>query len=243
VAAPPASQRDLLLYLRDFRWRDVDIPQQAPAVAEEHGTLTSPGEVAAPVVAADGQSPEAAVDLGTMAQALKGCRRCRLAAGRTQVVFGVGNPNARVMLIGEGPGAEEDRRGEPFVGRAGKLLNAMLRAMSLAREDVYIANVVKCRPPANRDPEADEAAACAPFLRRQIELINPSVIVPLGRIAAQLLLRTNAPMGSMHGRFTVWQGRDVLPLYHPAYLLRNPAAKAQVWAAMKLLAARLRGGA
>ena len=144
------------------------------------------------------------------------------------------------MFVGEGPGADEDRIGEPFVGRAGQLLNAMLPSIGLKREDVYIANVVKCRPPGNRDPEPDEAAACMPFLKRQIELIDPAVIVCLGRVAARHLLGTTAPISSYRGRWTTWAGRDVLPTFHPAYLLRNPAAKRDSWADFKKLREKLR---
>ena len=186
-----------------------------------------------------GDDPLAATGLGAMARALAGCKRCRLCQGRTQVVFGVGNPGARVVFMGEGPGADEDRLGEPFVGRAGQLLNAMLPSIGLKRADVYIANVVKCRPPGNRDPEPDEAAACMPFLKRQIELIDPVVIVCLGRIAARYLLGTTAPISSYRGRWTKWMGRDVLPTYHPAYLLRNPAAKRESWSDLKKLKAKL----
>jgi DNA polymerase len=143
------------------------------------------------------------------------------------------------MFVGEGPGADEDRQGEPFVGKAGQLLNAMLPAIGLKREDVYIGNVVKCRPPGNRDPEDDEVAACIPFLHRQIELVGPDVIVTLGRIAARHLLGTTAPISSYRGRWTSFAGRDVLPTFHPAYLLRNPAAKAQAWADLKQLRQRL----
>ncbi|MBZ5589926.1 MAG: uracil-DNA glycosylase [Acidobacteriia bacterium] len=175
-----------------------------------------------------------------MGRALAACKRCRLCQGRTQVVFGVGNPAARVVFMGEGPGADEDRLGEPFVGKAGKLLNAMLPSIGLKRADVYIANVVKCRPPGNRDPEPDEAAACMPFLKRQIELIDPLVIVCLGRIAARYLLGTTAPISSYRGRWTKWMGRDVLPTYHPAYLLRNPAAKRESWSDFKKLRERLK---
>jgi DNA polymerase len=155
------------------------------------------------------------------------------------VVFGVGASKAQVIFIGEAPGAEEDRLGEPFVGRAGQLLNEMLRAIHLRRSDVYIANILKCRPPGNRDPQDDETAACLPFLRRQIELIAPRVIVTLGRVAARHLLGTTAPISSYRGRWTTWQGTPVLPTFHPAYLLRSPAAKAQAWADLKQLAHRL----
>jgi DNA polymerase len=223
------SRRDLLLYLRDFGWHDVEVaPHPAPTVEE--------GADAAPEPADD---PLTATTLGAMAGALAGCRRCPLAARRTQVVFGVGNPSARVVFVGEGPGADEDRQGEPFVGRAGQLLNAMLRAVELRREEVYIANIVKCRPPGNRDPEPAEAATCMPFLRRQIELIKPEVIVLLGKTAARYLLGTQAPISSFRGRWTTWQGVDVLPTFHPAYLLRSPTAKAQAWSDLKALRGRL----
>ncbi len=230
------SRRDLLAYLQDFAWREVAIAAvPAPVVA----AAQTPAERAAAPAAAAGEDPLAAADLAAMGRALAGCRRCRLAAGRTQVVFGVGHPKARVVFVGEGPGADEDRVGEPFVGRAGQLLNAMLPAIGLARADVYIANVVKCRPPGNRDPESDEAAACLPFLKRQIELIDPEVIVCLGRVAARHLLGTTAPISSYRGRWTKWAGRDVLPTFHPAYLLRNPAAKREAWADLKRLRDRL----
>jgi DNA polymerase len=217
------SRRDLLAYLRDYGWRDV---------AVESLVGRPPVQAAAAMPAED---PAAAVDLTTMAAALRDCRRCRLCKGRTQVVFGVGNPRARVVFVGEGPGADEDRLGEPFVGRAGALLNSMLRAIGLRREDVYIANVVKCRPPGNRDPEDDEAGACLPFLWRQIDLIDPVVIVTLGKIAAGHMVGTRAPISSYRGRWLKARGRAVLPTFHPAYLLRSPSAKAQVWADLKQL--------
>jgi uracil-DNA glycosylase family 4 len=143
------------------------------------------------------------------------------------------------MFIGEGPGADEDRLGEPFVGRAGQLLTSMIRALGLTRNDVYIANIVKCRPPGNRDPEVGEAAACLPFLRRQIELVDPTVLVLLGRIAARFLLGTTAPISSYRGRWTSFDKRAVLPTFHPAYLLRTPSAKAQAWLDLKAVKKRL----
>ena len=217
------SRRDLGAYLEDFGWRDVDAEAgRLRAVQSTAGT-------------AGGGDPMTAASLDAMAAALRDCRRCRLCQGRTQVVFGVGDPRARVVFVGEGPGADEDRLGEPFVGRAGQLLNSMLRAIELRREDVYIANVVKCRPPGNRDPEDDEAGACLPFLWHQIELIDPRVIVSLGKIAAGHLLGTRAPISSYRGRWQKARGRDVLPTFHPAYLLRNPAAKAQSWSDLKQL--------
>jgi uracil-DNA glycosylase family 4 len=223
------SRRDLLAYLEDYGWRDVEVRRGEAAPAADAGA----GEA--------GLDPLAATDLAAMGAALRDCTRCRLCKGRTQVVFGVGNPRARVVFVGEGPGAEEDRLGEPFVGRAGGLLNSMLRAIELSREDVYIANVVKCRPPGNRDPEDDEAGACLPFLWRQIELIDPTVIVTLGRIAASHLVGTRAPISSYRGRWLKARGRAVLPTFHPAYLLRNPAAKAQAWADLKVLRRAISG--
>jgi len=228
------SRRDLLAYLRDYGWRDVaaEPPARRPAAAPAASSMSAGATTGAPAAGAD---PLAAADLAAMGAALRDCRRCRLCQGRTQVVFGVGAPRARVMFVGEGPGADEDRLGEPFVGRAGGLLNSMLRAIDLAREDVYIANVVKCRPPGNRDPEPDEAAACLPFLWRQIEMIDPVVIVTLGRIAASHLIGTTAPISSYRGRWMKARGRAVLPTFHPAYLLRSPSAKAQAWSDLKLV--------
>jgi len=158
------------------------------------------------------------------------CRRCKLCSGRTQVVFGVGDPNAQVMFVGEGPGEEEDRRGEPFVGRAGQLLTDIItKGMGVRREDVYIANVVKCRPPGNRNPEPDEIAACSPFLRQQIAAVRPKVIVALGKFAAQTLAGVDTPITRMRGRWHEFEGTKLMPTFHPSYLLRNPSAKREVW--------------
>jgi uracil-DNA glycosylase len=158
------------------------------------------------------------------------CRRCKLAGGRKRVVFGVGSASARVMFIGEGPGAEEDRTGIPFVGRAGKLLTCMLEAIGVKRDDVYIANIVKCRPPGNRDPHPDEVGACRAFLEAQLEAIGPEVVVAIGRPAAQSLLGTTAPLGKLRGSLHRFRDRDLLVTYHPAYLLRNPVKKQESWA-------------
>jgi len=160
---------------------------------------------------------------------VRACTRCRLYATRTQTVFGVGNRSASWLFVGEAPGADEDRQGEPFVGRAGQLLNAMLFALGLKREDVYIANVLKCRPPENRDPQDDEAAACEPFLVRQIELIGPRIIVALGRHAAHSLLKTDQPLGRMRGQKLSYHGTPLIVTYHPAYLLRSPLEKRKAW--------------
>jgi DNA polymerase len=168
------------------------------------------------------------------------CTRCKLhALGRRQVVFGVGNPQARLMFVGEGPGEDEDRQGEPFVGRAGQLLTKIIEAIGLAREQVYIANVIKCRPPGNRNPEPDEVATCEPFLFRQIDAIRPRVIVALGKFAAQSLLRTADPVTRLRGREFLYRGATLIPTFHPAYLLRNPSAKREVWEDMKKVRAIL----
>jgi len=168
------------------------------------------------------------------------CSRCKLhRLGRRQVVFGVGNPNADLMFVGEGPGADEDIQGEPFVGRAGQLLTKIIEAINLRREDVYIANVVKCRPPQNRNPEPDEVEQCEPFLFRQIEAIKPKVIVALGKFAAQSLLRTTDPITRIRGREFKYRDAILIPTYHPAYLLRNPSSKRDVWEDMKRVRALL----
>jgi uracil-DNA glycosylase family 4 len=157
------------------------------------------------------------------------CTRCKLHQARKNIVFGVGNPSAELMFVGEGPGADEDLKGEPFVGRAGKLLTQMIEAMGLKRQDVYIANVVKCRPPENRLPEKDEIATCSPYLLRQIGVIQPKVVVCLGACSAQTLLQTTQGISKFRGEFFDFHGSKLMATYHPAYLLRNPPAKADVW--------------
>jgi DNA polymerase len=162
------------------------------------------------------------------------CSRCKLhALGRRQIVFGVGNPNAALMFVGEAPGADEDVQGEPFVGRAGQLLTRIIEAIGLKREDVYIANVIKCRPPQNRNPEPDEVDTCEPFLFQQIDAIKPKVIVALGSFAARALLRTQDPISRLRGRVSEYRGATLIPTFHPAYLLRNPSSKKEVWEDMK----------
>ncbi|MFA5515706.1 MAG: uracil-DNA glycosylase [Desulfuromonadales bacterium] len=173
---------------------------------------------------------------------LEGCRRCALCQGRRTIVFGVGNPHARLVLVGEAPGREEDERGEPFVGEAGRLLDRILFALGLRREEVYICNVEKCRPPGNRDPLPEEIAACEPFLQRQLAAIRPRLIVSLGRFAAQTLLRDPTPMGRLRGQWREYQGIPLLPTFHPAYLLRNPASKRELWEDMKQVKQRLAEG-
>jgi DNA polymerase len=168
-----------------------------------------------------------------LAATVRDCRLCGLCETRTQTVFGVGNRSARLMVIGEAPGAEEDRQGEPFVGRAGQLLTKIIEAIGMKREDVYIANVIKCRPPGNRNPEPDEVEQCEPFLFRQIDSIKPKVIVALGKFAAQSLLRTSDPITRLRGREFKYRDAILMPTYHPAYLLRTPSAKRDVWEDMK----------
>jgi uracil-DNA glycosylase len=164
------------------------------------------------------------------------CARCKLhGLGRRQIVFGVGNPDADLMFVGEAPGADEDEQGVPFIGRAGQLLTKIIEAINLKREDVYIANVIKCRPPQNRNPEPDEVETCEPFLFRQIEIIKPKVIVALGKFAAQTLLRTLDPISRLRGKVFEYRGARLIPTFHPAYLLRNPASKREVWEDMKLV--------
>jgi DNA polymerase len=176
------------------------------------------------------------------------CTRCKLhKQGRKQIVFGVGNPRAELMFVGEGPGADEDEQGEPFVGRSGQLLNNMIKAMGIRREDVYIANVVKCRPPGNRAPERDESETCSPFLMRQIAAIKPKVVVALGAVSAKNLLAINAPMSELRGRFydftpagarssdPTWQGTKLAVTYHPAFLLRDPRQKGEAWKDLQMV--------
>jgi DNA polymerase len=166
-----------------------------------------------------------------LAAEVRACTLCALHKTRTQTVFGVGRRDAELLVIGEAPGADEDRQGEPFVGRAGQLLNAMLRAIGLPRSDVYIANILKCRPPGNRDPQPNEASLCTPYLSRQVALVNPRAILAVGRIAAQWLLQTDAPIGRLRGRVFRYgeSGTPLLVTYHPAYLLRSPLQKATAW--------------
>jgi uracil-DNA glycosylase len=170
------------------------------------------------------------------------CTRCKLhTLGRKQIVFGVGNPNADLMFVGEAPGRDEDEQGEPFVGRAGQLLTKIIEAINLKREDVYIANVIKCRPPENRNPEPDEVASCEPFLFRQIDAIKPKVIVALGTFAAHALLKTDTPISRLRGREYNFRGAQLVCTFHPAFLLRSPDRKRDTWEDMKKVRALLRG--
>lgn len=168
------------------------------------------------------------------------CQRCPLAAGRNMLVFGEGNPHARVVFVGEGPGREEDKSGVPFVGEAGRLLERILFAMGLQREEVYVCNVIKCRPPQNRNPVAQEISACEPFLQRQLAAIKPLLIIVMGEFAAQTLLQQQTPISKLRGHWYSYQNIPLMPTFHPAYLLRSPAAKREVWEDMKQVMRRLK---
>jgi len=186
----------------------------------------------------------AVIDPKELASEIASCKRCNLHKERTQTVFGIGDLNAELLIIGEAPGAEEDRLGEPFVGPAGRLLNSMLGAIGLSRQQVYIANILKCRPPGNRDPKPEEVAQCAPYLARQVEMIQPRLILAVGRVAAQNLLQQTTPIGKMRGRrYTYGQLEiPVIVTYHPAYLLRSPREKRKAWADLVLVKELLREG-
>ncbi len=212
--------RDLSRYFGDLGWRRSPVPPK-PETRVQTGRST--GEET----------------LEGLAVGAANCTLCRLSEKRKTVVFGEGDPSAGVMFIGEGPGAEEDRTGRPFVGQAGKLLDRMIFAMGFEREQVYIANVVKCRPPGNRDPKDDEVAACAAYLDRQIDLIQPKVIVALGKPASRRLTGTNKPMGALRGRWSSYRGIPLIPVFHPAYLLRQPKLKREAWEDHKLVMRRL----
>ena len=235
-------------------------PAEVPATVEAEGRDAEPAQAAdsgarpGPVGrAGTGERPEpspsaasgtdvAAMDADALREAILACTACGLCETRTQAVPGVGNATADLLVIGEAPGQEEDRRGEPFVGRAGQLLDRMLAAIGLDRGTVYITNVLKCRPPKNRDPRAEEALACAPFLRRQIELIAPKAILAVGRVSAQQLLETDRPIGKLRGQWHRFGPRNT-PLritYHPAYLLRSPGEKRKAWEDLKAVRAALR---
>ncbi|MFN8625393.1 MAG: uracil-DNA glycosylase [Candidatus Binatia bacterium] len=214
-----------------------DAPMQALETAAPQRVPRATPAVMDPPMSAGARQ---AGTLAALREEIGDCRRCKLWSGRTHLVFGVGHPHARLMFVGEGPGRDEDLQGEPFVGRAGQLLTEIItKGMKLRREDVYIANVIKCRPPHNRNPEADEIAACQPFLLRQIELIRPRVLVALGTFAAQTLLGSRVPISRLRGQWYDYHGVKLMPTLHPAYLLRNPNDKKLVWADIKLVMGEL----
>lgn len=237
---------------------------EAPAAMPDGATVAAPARSAAAAVAEPASAPQAAragaatapdiagavatMDWPALRAAVAECRACALCERRTQTVFGVGNPRAHWMVVGEAPGEQEDLRGEPFVGAAGRLLDRMLLALGLTRADaeparqVYIANTLKCRPPGNRNPQPDELARCQPFLLRQVELVQPKVILAMGRFAVQSLLASTAPIGQLRGKVHTWRARPLVVTYHPAYLLRTPADKARAWADLCLAASVVEGG-
>jgi len=199
------------------------------------------GNSAPPVEDDDGTGrPRGAAGLALVREELGDCQRCKLAPLRTKLVFGVGNPNAHLVFVGEAPGADEDAQGEPFVGKAGQLLTKMIEAMGYAREDVYICNILKCRPPGNRNPEPDEIAQCEPFLKAQLAALRPRIIVALGKFAAQCLLRDDTPISRLRGAFRSYEGIQLMPTFHPAYLLRDPSKKKEAWEDLKAVNAALK---
>ena len=219
-----------LVFLREFGYTHLDLTQPSalgPRASEE--AALSNGD---PATRRPG-------DLDTIAAEARICTKCRLAETRTQVVWGTGDANADLMFIGEAPGRDEDLKGEPFVGRAGQLLTDIIKAMKLSREQVYIANVIKCRPPENRNPEPDELDMCRPYIRTQIEMIKPRVIVTLGKFALQSLTGKAHAVSAARGQWTEYEGIKVVPTFHPAYLLRTPSAKKDVWNDMKKVMAEL----
>ncbi|HEX9985887.1 MAG TPA: uracil-DNA glycosylase [Thermoanaerobaculia bacterium] len=231
-------RRELAL-LRDFGYTHLDLTAVGPArlpIPQADAELPVLQELVPPPAR---DEIAAAASLDELRPIALPCTRCRLSASRTQVVFGTGNPNADLMFIGEAPGRDEDLQGEPFVGKAGQLLSDIIKAMKLTRDDVYIANVIKCRPPENRNPEPDELDACRPYIRKQVELIKPKVIVALGRFGLQSLMEKSYGITSVRGQWLEYNGIKLMPTYHPAYLLRTPAAKKDVWADMKKVMAEL----
>jgi DNA polymerase len=208
----------------------------AEGFPREEGVANSPAPQIVPAFIASPRLASPQDTLRAIRDEIGDCRRCKLAGGRTHIVFGVGNPTADLMFVGEGPGEDEDRRGEPFVGRAGQLLTEIItNGMGLRRGDVYIANVVKCRPPGNRNPEPDEITACQPFLAAQIDAVAPRVIVALGKFAAHTLLGTTMPISKLRGRWFDFRGRRLMPTFHPSYLLRTPSEKKLAWEDIKLV--------
>jgi uracil-DNA glycosylase family 4 len=230
---------EILAHLRFYRALGVRLGTNKPSAKPSESKGTDAGPPAPPAVdklsvtvartSLFDEPPAASEDLQTIRDDLGDCRRCKLAPTRRNIVFGVGNPRADLMFVGEAPGADEDEQGLPFVGRAGQLLTKIIQAIDMRREDVFICNILKCRPPQNRNPEGDEIAACQPFLFRQIAAVRPRVICALGTFGAQTLLRTKEPISRLRGQFIDFHGAKFIATFHPAYLLRNPNEKRRVW--------------
>jgi len=222
-----ASLREYVAALQETGLDGIPVPMAGPTPAGAKLTVkAAPGAVEPGTATGDAKRLES---LEGIRKELGECQRCKLGKTRKNLVFGVGNPKARLVFVGEGPGADEDLKGEPFVGEAGQVLNRIITAMGLKREDVYICNVVKCRPPGNRDPEQDEIAACSAFLLRQLQSIKPEVVVALGKFASQTLLGTKEPISRLRGKFRDFHGIPLMPTFHPSYLLRNKADSGPFW--------------
>ena len=228
-------------FRRESVWRSrADLKVGTTVPGDEHGRAGPADEHGRAGLQAS--APDAASELLAIRDDIGDCTRCKLCRlGRKQIVFGIGNPNADLMFVGEAPGRDEDLQGIPFVGRAGQKLTQIIEAIGLKRDDVYIANVIKCRPPENRNPEPDEVEACEQFLFRQVDVIKPKVIVALGTFAARSLLKTDAPISRLRGRVYDYRGAKLIPTFHPAYLLRNPGCRREVWEDMKKVRSLLHG--
>ena len=236
------ATKEFLRFQGELGLDGLELPREFlnhPQVPDEAEAPATSERAAAAVVTLPITATEPAAALAEIRAAMGDCQRCKLCRARTHIVFGVGYARARLMFIGEGPGRDEDLQGEPFVGAAGQLLDKMIRAMGLSRQEVYIANVVKCRPPKNRDPEPDEVTACEPFLRAQVAVVRPEVIVALGRCAVQTLLREPISITRIRGRWREYAGIPLMPTFHPAYLLRSPEEKRPAWQDLQAVMVRL----
>jgi uracil-DNA glycosylase len=243
MGAEAEPREELLELVRSLKERvrvDGELGKPLSYLSRENSGTAAP-QAPEPPLSAEKPAGESSA-LETVRVELGDCRRCALCTLRHRLVFGEGNPHAELLFVGEAPGADEDAQGRPFVGSAGQLLTRIIAAMDLKREEVYICNILKCRPPGNRNPQPEEIAACEPYLIRQIEAIRPRVICALGGFAAHTLLKSEAPITVLRGRFHSYQGIPLMPTYHPAYLLRNPAAKKQVWEDVRMIMKALRDG-
>jgi uracil-DNA glycosylase len=235
----PEAQTELTARVNYYRDMGIYDFYRRPVATEANGSSEEAEVTSPPTLATESSTQPVIRDKAEALKAIRedlgDCTRCRLHKGRTNLVFGVGNVDAEIMFVGEGPGADEDAQGEPFVGRAGQLLNSMIAAMGIRRQEVYIANIVKCRPPGNRAPERDECDTCSPFLMRQIAVIQPKVIVALGAVAAKNLLAVNDSMANLRGRWYDFRGSRLIVTYHPAFLLRDPQQKKEAWKDLQMV--------